>query len=149
MSVAIETVRESFIGFANTSYRLRHIQTEEDYQNALGTVEQLLTSLDDTGDDPLNDLIDIISKAIEAYENKQPMIQDFVAKYRAKYNSAPKGISVIRVLMDQYGLGVNDFQNEIGSKSYVSMIMNEERQLNKKHIEKLCKRFNISPELFF
>ena len=145
MSVAIKNVTDSFIGFANTSYRLRHIQTEEDYHNALETVEHLLISLDETGQDPLNDLIDIISKAIEAYETRQPVIQDFVAKY----NDYPKGISILRVLMDQYGLGVNDFQKEIGSKSYVSMIMNEERQLSKKHIEKLCKRFNISPELFF
>lgn len=145
MSVAIEAVQESFIVFANMSYRLRHIQTEDDYQNALNAVEKLLISLDDTGNDPLNELIDIISKAIEKYENKQPMIQDYIAKY----NDRPKGISILRVLMDQYGLGVNDFQNEIGSKSYVSMIMNEERQLNKKHIEKLCKRFKLSPELFF
>ena len=40
------------------------------------------------------------------------------------------------ILMEQYGLGVADFP-EIGSKSLISKIMNNERSLTRNHIKAL------------
>lgn len=58
-------------------------------------------------------------------------------------------VSALRLLMEQLGLGVNDLP-EIGSKSYVSKILNErDRQLTRQHIEALSRRFQVSPALFF
>ena len=104
-----------------------------------------MLTIDETGNDPLCDLLDIIGNAVEIYENKQPDVQKFLAKHA----NMPKDIALLKLLMGQYGLGVNNFKNEIGSKSYVSMILSRDRQLSKKHIGKLCVRFNLSPELFF
>ena len=145
MSVAIKRVTNSFMDFAETSHRYMHIQSEDDYNEALEIVEQIMLTMDNSGNDPLNDLLDIISNSIEVYENQQPDIKSFLEKSNALAND----LSTLRLLMEQHGLGVNDFKNEIGSKSYVSMILNQERNLNKSHIKKLSERFNISPELFF
>ena len=55
---------------------------------------------------------------------------------------------MLRLLMDQYDLGVADLP-EIGSKSMVSRVLSGERSLNKKHIKALSERFGIDPGLFF
>ena len=56
--------------------------------------------------------------------------------------------AVLRVLMDQHHLTMNDFP-EIGNKSMVSQVLSGQRNLTKKHIEALCQRFHIRPVLFF
>ncbi|MEK7991103.1 MAG: helix-turn-helix domain-containing protein, partial [Thiotrichaceae bacterium] len=58
-------------------------------------------------------------------------------------------ISAIHVLMEQHNLTATDLQDEIGSKSLVSMILNGKRSLTREHITKLSRRFNISPAIFF
>jgi HTH-type transcriptional regulator/antitoxin HigA len=51
--------------------------------------------------------------------------------------------------MSQHQLQIDDFQNELGGKSMVSMILNGTRILSKNHIQALSQRFNLSPALFF
>ncbi len=145
MSLDVREVTDSFFDFAKIAQRVMHIGNEAGYYDALMLVEHLMLTLDSISTDPLADLLNIISNAIEVYENEQPDIKQFVSEYE----KMDKGVAVLKVLMEQYGLGVADFKEEIGNKSYVSMILSGERQLSKKHIEKLCLRFNISPELFF
>jgi len=90
MNLAVKEVTESFKGFAKASNRLLHIQTEDDYTEALELIEHLLLTLDESGHDPLSDLIDIISKSVEVYENRRPDVQEFLSKY----DNAPKDILV-------------------------------------------------------
>ncbi|MDI8800070.1 transcriptional regulator, partial [Salmonella enterica subsp. enterica serovar Montevideo] len=45
----------------------------------------------------------------------------------------PPGVSVLRTLMDQYGLKAADLANELGSKSNVSNILNGRRALTHKN----------------
>jgi antitoxin component HigA of HigAB toxin-antitoxin module len=52
-------------------------------------------------------------------------------------------------LMDQPGLKQKDLIDVFGTPSIVSEVMNGKRDLNKAHIERLSKRFHVSPELFF
>ncbi|WP_292432323.1 helix-turn-helix domain-containing protein [Methylobacter sp.] len=51
--------------------------------------------------------------------------------------------------MNQHNLTVSDLKEEIDSKSLVSMILNGKRNLTKDHINKLAKRLNINPAVFF
>ncbi len=102
-------------------------------------------SLDDSGNEPVNNLLDIIAHSVDEFENQKPEMQLFIEQADALHSE----VAVLRVLMDQYNLGMNDFQNEIGKKSYVSMILKGNRELSKKHIGKLCERFKISPALFY
>ncbi|UDJ81792.1 helix-turn-helix domain-containing protein [Kosakonia oryzae] len=111
---------------------------EKDYQEALELVEYLLEN------NPTTPLLDILCAKISAYENSQP---DIIA-LREEMAEIPPGIAVLRTLMDQYHLTTSDFQDEIGSKSMVSRVLNGERQLNINHIKKLAARFGVSPLLF-
>ena len=140
-----ENLTSSFLGFASEASNILHIKTEHDHQEALKVVEHLFLEAKDTADDPLNDLIDIISRAIEEYELKQ----ENIAKFEKEANNVTQEISVLKVLMDQHNLTLADFKNEIGSKSLVSMILNGKRNLTKEHIAKISKRFNLNPALFF
>lgn len=56
---------------------------------------------------------------------------------------------MLRLLIDQHGLGVADLP-EIGSKSLVSRILNRKGyDLTRRHIEALAKRFSGIPALSF
>ncbi|HDR2793076.1 MULTISPECIES: type II toxin-antitoxin system HigA family antitoxin [Enterobacter] len=111
---------------------------EQDYKDALELVEYLLMN------EPGSPLLDIVCARISRYEANQP---DIVA-LRLEMECVPVGIAVLRTLMDQYNLTISDFQDEIGSKSMVSRVLNGQRQLTLNHIKKLAARFGVSPALF-
>jgi HTH-type transcriptional regulator/antitoxin HigA len=73
----------------------------------------------------------------EAYEEERHTILD----------ASP--VEVLRTLMDANDLRQKDLVPIFGSESIVSEILHKKRGLNKKHIEKLSKRFNVSPVVFF
>ena len=81
---------------------------------------------------------------ISRYEAHHPAI----VALRQEMESVPAGIAVLKTLMDQYKLNLSDFQDEIGSKSMVSRVLNGQRQLTLNHIKKLAARFGVSPALF-
>jgi len=140
-----ETLTSYFLGFASEASNILHIKTEEDYQTALEAIEHFFSEAKDTSDDPLNDLIEIISRAIEKYE----LTKQDIVYFEKLANNASQEISVIRALMNQHNLTLSDFKTEIGSKSLVSMILNGKRNLTKDHIAKLSSKFNLDPALFF
>lgn len=133
-----------YLTFANAAGSILSIKTEEDYQDALKLLEELLKKTKDTKTDPLNGLIDLISQAIESYEQSKPEIKKFIKKLSREKNDT----AVLRLLMDQHNLGVADFP-ELGDKSLISKILSGERNLTKNHIQKLSQRFCIDPNLFF
>ena len=133
------------LDFAAHNSSILHIQTEEEYTLALNIIEDLMNNSEDSLSDPLNSLIALTAPAIKNYESSQ---EDLIT-FEREVSALDPGISMLRHLMSQYKLTVSNFQNEIGSKSLVSMILNSKRNLTKEHIMKLSKRFNISPSLFF
>lgn len=145
LAVKQEALTNSFLGFASHASNILHIKSEQDYKDALVTIEHLFKQAKDIPDDPLNDLIDILSRAIEKYESKQ---KDIIL-FDKEAKNINQEISTLRVLIDQHNLTVADLKDEIGSKSLVSMILSGKRNLTKEHILKLSQRFNISPALFF
>jgi HTH-type transcriptional regulator / antitoxin HigA len=58
-------------------------------------------------------------------------------------------VEVLVELMSANDLRQKDLALLLGSESVVSEILSGKRELNKHHIEKLSKRFKVSPELFF
>ena len=145
LAIKPETLTNSFLGFAHEASNILHIKTKEDYEEALKIIEHLFNEANDTVDDPLNDLIDIISKSIERYE----LYQENIIIFDRKADDINQEISVLRVLMEQHNLTVSGFKDEIGSKSLVSMILNGKRNLTKEHITRLSKRFSLNPVIFF
>jgi HTH-type transcriptional regulator/antitoxin HigA len=145
LALKSETLTSSFLEFSSAASNILNIKTEHDYDEALEVIEHLFLQAKDTVDDPLNDLIDIISRAIERYE----LSQDDITNFNKEADNINQEISVLRVLMDQHNLTISEFKNEIGSKSLVSMILTGKRNLTKEHICKLSQRFNLNPSLFF
>ena len=73
---------------------------------------------------------------IEAYEEEHHSIPD----------ASP--VEVLRTLMDANDLRQKDLVPVFGSESIVSEVLHKKRELNKTHIEKLSKRFGVSPRCF-
>lgn len=118
---------------------LVEITSHEEYEEALVLMEELI----DDYDNQLV-LIELLTHSIARWEEGS----DDFAEFNARINREDPAISVLRLLMDQHELGVADLP-EIGSKSLVSKILNQHRQLTREHIEALSQRFKISPALFF
>jgi HTH-type transcriptional regulator/antitoxin HigA len=130
--------------FAQAAAPYTHITDNRQYEKTLELIENLLEEGEDSPDDPLNAVIEMLSRAIEAYENKD----DVMAAFEKRVMDQPADLAVLRLLMDQHTLGTADLP-EIGSKSMVSRVLSGERNLSKKHIHALSERFGIYPGLFF
>jgi len=130
--------------FARAAAPYFHITDEKHYEEALELVESLLEEAKDSPDDPLNAVIDMLGHAIEIYENED----EALALFEKQAMDQPSDLAMLRLLMDQHGLGTADLP-EIGSKSMVSRVLSGKRSLNKKHIQALAERFGINPGLFF
>lgn len=79
----------------------------------------------------------VLMTLIEAYEEEHHSIAD----------ASP--LEVLRALMDANDLRQKDLVPIFGSESIVSEVLHKKRALNKMHIERLSKRFNVSPAVFF
>ena len=140
-AISLKTLCHEFVEAAGPYL---NINERKCYIEAIELVEVLLEEADDSRNDPLNKIIDMLTRSIHEYENRDQHIADF--EQRISTETAER--AVLRVLMDQHHLTMSDFP-EIGSKSMVSRVLSGQRNLTKKHIEALCQRFHISPVLFF
>ena len=137
-------IKETCHDFVQAAAPYLHISDEAHYLEALDLIESLLEEAEDAIEDPMNAIIEMLSRAIEAYENQDPDLMTFHAQAMGQ----PADLAALRVIMDQHNLGTADLP-EIGSKSMVSRVLSGERSLSKKHIAALSDRFNINPSLFF
>ncbi|KPA93297.1 putative transcription regulator containing HTH domain [Pseudomonas asplenii] len=118
---------------------ISRIANDDDYAKALALMDDLLEDYEVN-----RPLIEILARSIESWENES---EEFVA-FNARVAKLG-GVDVLRLLMEQHGLGVADLP-EIGSKSLVCKILNGRgRNLTRDHIAALSKRFAVSPALFF
>nr|VFK57029.1 MAG: HTH-type transcriptional regulator / antitoxin HigA [Candidatus Kentron sp. TC] len=130
--------------FARAVAPYLYITDDRHYEEVLATIETLLEKVDGSPYEPLNAIIGMLSHAIEQYENKDRELTAF----RKRIEQQLTDLAVLRLLMDQHGLGMDDLP-EIGSRSMVSRVLSGERSFSKKHIQKLSKRFGIDPGVFF
>lgn len=137
-------LKAAFETFAETAGPVLNIRDETHYGMAMELVEDLMGDDDEDSDAALNALIGLLGKAIAVYESsdgQREWPEDLVFDDAAD-------VAMLRLLMDQHGLGVADFP-EIGDKSLLSRILSGQRNLTKKHISRLSRRFNVDPGLFF
>ena len=79
----------------------------------------------------------LLTVLIEAYENKYYPIR----------GASP--VEVLAHLMEANNLKQKDLAPLFGSESLVSKVLRGERELKKRDIERLSKRFGVSPAVFF
>jgi len=74
-----------------------------------------------------------------------------VERYEAERFPLPEAepVDVLRFLLERNGLSQRDLAPELGSESTVSLVLSGKRQLNRDHIARLSRRFNVSPAVFF
>jgi HTH-type transcriptional regulator/antitoxin HigA len=111
------------------------ITSERQHKEYLSVLDKLASK-----DNPANEeeqYAEVLMALIEAYEEEHHSIPD----------ASP--VEVLRTLMDANDLRQKDLVPIFGSESIVSEILHKKRDLNKAHIEKLSKRFEVSPAVFF
>jgi HTH-type transcriptional regulator/antitoxin HigA len=74
-----------------------------------------------------------------------------VDRYESEHFPVPAAepADVLRFLLEQNGLSQRDVAPELGSESTVSLVLSGKRHLNRDHIARLSRRFNVSPAVFF
>ena len=83
------------------------------------------------------ELAELLTLLVDKYEEENHRI------------ASASPIEVLRELMKASDLRQRDLTPEFGTESIVSEVLNGKRELNKDHIEKLSRRFHISPAVFF
>ena len=111
------------------------ITSERQHEDYLSVLDKLARIENPTRDE--EKYADLLVTLIDAYEEERDPIPD----------STP--LEALRTLMDVNDLRKKDMASIFGSESIVSEVLNKKRNLNKSHIEKLSKRFNVSPAVFF
>ena len=111
------------------------ITSERQHEEYVSVLDQLTSKANPTNDEQKYAAVLLI--LIEAYEEEHHSIPD----------ASP--VEVLRALMDAHDLRQKDLVPIFGSESIVSEVLHKKRGLNKTHIEKLSKRFHVSPAVFF
>jgi len=111
------------------------ITSERQHEQYLSVLDKLASNPHPTTEE--EKYAEVLLTLIEAYEEEHHSIPD----------ASP--VEVLRALMEANGLRQKDLVPIFGSESIVSEVLHKKRALNKTHIEKLSKRFHVSPAVFF
>jgi HTH-type transcriptional regulator/antitoxin HigA len=111
------------------------ITSERQHEEYLSVLEKLIDKKEPTREE--DQYARVLVTLIEAYEEEHFPIPD----------ASP--VDVLRTLMEANDLRQKDLASIFGSESVVSEVLNGKRKINKNHIDKLSKRFNVSPAVFF
>ena len=91
-------------------------------------------------------------KSIQRSKKKYAeVLMTLIEANEEEHHSIPHAspIEVLRTLMAGNDLRQKDLVPIFGSESIVSEVLHKKRALYKNHIEKLSKRFKVSPAVFF
>lgn len=111
------------------------ITSERQHEEYLSVLDKLAAKENPTDEE--EKYAEVLLTLVEAYEEEHHAIPD----------ASP--VEVLRTLIEANGLRQKDLSSIFGSESIVSEVLHKRRALNKSHIEKLSKRFRVSPAIFF
>lgn len=111
------------------------IHTEQQYEQAIETLQSLLDLVGEDETHPLYELLDTLGTLIFTYEEIQypaPIIN---------------GIDVFKFLMEEHHLTLSNFP-EIGQEDEIAKLLSGQRELRVSEVRKLSNRFQVSPASF-
>jgi HTH-type transcriptional regulator / antitoxin HigA len=111
------------------------IASERHHMEYLSVLDKLASN--ESPEREENKYAEVLITLIEAYEEEHHSIPD----------ASP--VEVLRSLMDANDLQKKELVPIFRTASIVSEVLHRKRGLNKTHIEKLSKRFRVSPAVFF
>ncbi len=98
-------------------------------------------------------LFDLTAKSDPTPEEEEAigLLTLLIERYEREYYPMPDAdpVDVLKFLLEQNSLLQRDIAADLGSESTVSLILSGKRHLNRDHIERLSKRFQVSPSVFF
>lgn len=97
------------------------ISSPKQYQDLITTMEVLIENYDAHKPE-----IELMFPGIERYEEAEAEAEQF-SEFNQAIEKLEPSIAMVRVITDQHQLTLSDFQEEIGAKSTVSMILDGKR----------------------
>ena len=113
----------------------RLIHSDEELAEYTKALFNLTVKPDPTPDD--QEAIELMTLLVERYEAERYPVPE------------AEPVDVLRFLLERNSLSQRDLAAEFGSESTVSLVLSGKRQLNRDHIARLSRRFNVSPAVFF
>ena len=117
-------------------YPPRAVRDEVDYEN-LQVIIDRLTSIPRLTRGQA-EYLDTLTVLFEAYEREHYPIK----------TSDLSGIDALKHILEQNEMAAADLGRLLGDRSLGTRILSRERELSKAHIRKLCRRSNVSADLF-
>ena len=114
--------------------KIKPIRTEEDYNNACRRIYEIIHSSEKP--------IEPNSKKGEELEILSVLVENYEKKMNYKLNSVTP-TELIKMKMKEKNLRQTDLVGKIGSKSYISKILNNKIELSLEIIKKFSAELNI------
>lgn len=116
---------------------IKSIAEHHAYRELLGTLMRELNGADRRSAEGIRQYLGVLA----------PLLAKFEQTHWPRSKTA--GREVLAFLMEQNELTQADFKDEIGAQPYVSDILRGKKHLTSEQIQKLSKRFGVSPAVFF
>jgi HTH-type transcriptional regulator/antitoxin HigA len=111
------------------------IHNEQQYEQAIDTLDTLLDIVGEDETHPLYELLDTLGTLVHTYEEEH---------YPAP---AGQGVEIFKFLMEEHQLDLSSFP-EIGQADEVAKLLSGQRELTVAEIRALSHRFRVSPASF-
>ena len=111
---------------------IKVLKNESDYSRALKRVDEIFGAKPNTKE---GDELELLLLVIKYYEDKHHAV------------ALPDPIEAIKLKMQEEGLKASDLVPEIGSKGYVSQVLNRKKPLTAQMMRKLRVRLGIPAEI--
>lgn len=116
---------------------IKNRKMHRSYSEAIQILMEEMNKLSSEDRDAINQYLNSVVPFIELYEKKEFPID------------AATPEEVFEFLLDQHNLSQYDVAKEVGGQPVVSEILRGKRQLTREHIERLSKRFGVTPATFY
>ena len=114
---------------------LSTFETEQQYNKAVGWLDELIDEVGENGTPLIESLIDTLGTLVKDYEDRNIPEPDV------------EPIDCLKFLMEEHNLKPSNLP-EMGNQEVVSGILSGKKPLTVKQIKALSERFNVSPAVF-
>jgi HTH-type transcriptional regulator/antitoxin HigA len=114
---------------------LSTFETEQQYNKAVGWLDELIDEASENDAPLIESLIDTLGTLVKDYEDRNIPEPD------------ADPIDCLKFLMEEHNLKPSDL-SEMGNQEVVSDILSGKKPLTVKQIKALSERFNVSPAVF-
>jgi HTH-type transcriptional regulator / antitoxin HigA len=118
-------------------FPLRPIRTKRDLDRAMKIAGHLATYEEGSLPRGEQDYLDTITVLIEDYQRRRPISLPAVTP-----------VAMLKHLMEQHDMNVNELGRVVGSQSNASLILSGKRAISRRVMQLLSEHFGVSPGVF-